>query len=466
MSEIKYGGKWRFINSDDEFDGELFINDAKGIIRLIIYKFDPKIVPWADGIIPEASQIINGTLTTSAKIALLDCTVIKRHSHNFSYNTIIIDAKYAVSGMNFDKASDEVFYKMNFKVSNIIGWSGLSGFDFPNIDGYIHTIAYKFNDSIIYKVNNETQVSFVPQIGSCSYERNIDSITLNQSVIISISHTTPQKIETSLDVLNKVLGLISLGIGEKPDILKIEGFNCSLKIADGAKEIHKPIQIFINNEYKEEYKEPFWYYNLFSLSDLVSGTDNLLPNWFSKYELLEPIIELYLGVINFSNMSLERIFLNLVQALETYHMRFVCNKLPEYLKRIEQITTTCANKEEYLNELNDETQKSQKYILLKSRLIDLMIAEFQIWFYFNSREKQFDFIKKVVDTRHYHTHYALNKKDKALKGLELDEACCILKLILEYYLLREIGLSPEHIQEKVKNREMNIKTLFDRKRKA
>lgn len=56
-------------------------------------------------------------------------------------------------------------------------------------------------------------------------------------------------------------------------------------------------------------------------------------------------------------------------------MRFACNKLSSFLIRIEEMTNQLSNKDEYLNQLCDETQKSQNYILIKSRLTDLIIAD-------------------------------------------------------------------------------------------
>ena len=60
-------------------------------------------------------------------------------------------------------------------------------------------------------------------------------------------------------------------------------------------------------------------------------------NFFYKYEKLEPIIELYLQIIESNEMSNIRAFLNIVQALETYHSRFKANTLGEYKKRIDEV---------------------------------------------------------------------------------------------------------------------------------
>lgn len=115
-------------------------------------------------------------------------------------------------------AVEAMFYKMDFKVSNIVGWLGLSGFDYPSLEGYGHVVAYKFKEEITYQINDETTVSFIPHLVNCSFEKDTEQVILKQSVLIRISCNKLQKIDNIVELLNKVLGLISLGIGEKPDI--------------------------------------------------------------------------------------------------------------------------------------------------------------------------------------------------------------------------------------------------------
>ncbi|AHF11215.1 MULTISPECIES: hypothetical protein [Dehalobacter] len=52
MKEIKYGGKkWRI--ADKDYDGQLFINDRQGIIRLIVYYYDLDTL-YAEKLIPKS----------------------------------------------------------------------------------------------------------------------------------------------------------------------------------------------------------------------------------------------------------------------------------------------------------------------------------------------------------------------------------------------------------------------------
>ena len=59
-----------------------------------------------------------------------------------------------------------------------------------------------------------------------------------------------------------------------------------------------------------------WEYN-FTLSQIAVGKDIQ-----RELTLLEPVLNLYLSLFKYSDMPIEMIFLNIVQALETFHARF------------------------------------------------------------------------------------------------------------------------------------------------
>lgn len=69
-------------------------------------------------------------------------------------------------------------------------------------------------------------------------------------------------------------------------------------------------------------------------------------------------------------------------------------------------------------------------------------------------------MKRVVDTRNYLTHYDLNKERRALRGDELNKTCRYLKLVLEYYLLLEIGIDVDKINEVIENKLVFLKNRF------
>ena len=63
--------------------------------------------------------------------------------------------------------------------------------------------------------------------------------------------------------------------------------------------------------------------------------------------------------------------------------------------------------------------------------------------------KRDEFIQKVVDTRNYYTHYSIDKKEKIFPKYQLPYVNGILLGVLQYYILKEIGIKDEHIKKVV-----------------
>ena len=93
-------------------------------------------------------------------------------------------------------------------------------------------------------------------------------------------------------------------------------------------------------------------------------------------------INLYFSIVKYDDMPIEMKYLNIVQALETYHARFKYNDLKKYKKHVLQLfrcKTIDEIDEKQRNAYFDVTQSDENitYIILKSRLVDLMNDDFR-----------------------------------------------------------------------------------------
>ena len=180
--------------------------------------------------------------------------------------------------------------------------------------------------------------------------------------------------------------------------------------------------------------------------------------YFEKHEKIPPVIDLFIEMLYVKNESQTRDFLNVVQALETYHSRFVTNSLAEFKKRVTDLTKD-------LPETNRTLLKkvllanSYKFITLESRLADLLYAEGKKYFDIGDIRRD-EFPGVVAHTRHYYIHY--DEKTKTNNRIFTDNELSIyiraLFLILEYYILSEIGVdaNESRINEKLRWRWGNI----------
>ena len=137
--------------------------------------------------------------------------------------------------------------------------------------------------------------------------------------------------------------------------------------------------------------------------------------------------------------SATRKFLNIVQALETYHSRFITNDIDEFKQRVDNLLSsfgeTRAN--EYKTYL---LAHSNRFITLESRLADLLIAEWKI--HFDTGDISYeDFPSIIAHSRNYYIHYdeVIKEKYRVLSQEELQTYNTVLIEILEYYILLELG---------------------------
>lgn len=157
-------------------------------------------------------------------------------------------------------------------------------------------------------------------------------------------------------------------------------------------------------------------------------------------EKFKPIFNLYLSLFKYQDMPIEMIFLNIVQALETYHSRFKYKEKDAYKEHVWTLEKDCRFEKILRPLLWDSSQndKNTPFIILHSRLNDLFIFTDNDLFralYLNK-----DFAQAVSTTRHYLTHYDEQKETKSFKGKDLETAIYLLELVLEYHICSEFNI--------------------------
>ena len=255
-----------------------------------------------------------------------------------------------------------------------------------------------------------------------------------QRLVVTIETEEKENLKKFICIRNKILSLISFAIKNNVNIE--EQYLCDFDdyhlIAEEYKDYYKH-HLYTSEPTLDILKTRSWDYN-FWLKDLPEEKD-LNP----QLEKLEPVFSLYLSLTKYQDMPVEMVFLNIVQALETFHSRFFYNdKKDKYIKSVE---ARFGNSERYKKLLLSNTQmdKNCNYIILVSRLNDLLIGRNDGLFceYYIEND---EYAQTIADTRHYYTHYGKSKEEKALKDDDLLEAIYILRLLLEFHICLALGI--------------------------
>ncbi len=453
--ELKYSGSGIVYFNEHEYRCDLYLNEAQGgiLINISVKKV------FADFLeLPFHIDFLGGELSTGFKFSLISCSrqsmkdLVSEGRSVFTYG-----ARYMFKGVGGKGCRGIRLYKMSFGLSGVMEWGSVAGYAVGEKDELLYNDdtekeIYK-NDkfTVKYSVSN----SLLP-IGD--FDLLKEKIVLTQNGIIEITFKKEEAIDQFIGILKKIKRLIELSTLRRIHLNEITGWSSGIYDMYDQERCERPIEIIgCDLKKQEDFQDnsvSTWRW--ITLPELIKN--NSFAYYFSKYELLEPVIELYLEVIYSNNISDIRVFLNVVQALETYHSRFKTNDIGEFKKRIEEVILKGRPKECIQKDTEFLMANSRKFITLESRMADLLLADFQTCFD-TGDIKYLDFPNVIAKTRNYYIHYdeMIKENGTVLTAEELSVYNTALIYILEYYLLNELGFSDaEQIREKLNRRWRNI----------
>lgn len=243
-----------------------------------------------------------------------------------------------------------------------------------------------------------------------------------------------------LDVV-KFQNFLSIGTSKTIRPIEIYGYNQ----ANNEKLGHDmKINIFFSETAKNHnyYESTTSYHMLFDYQKIKDTFSQKFSNWFNRADILDTVMDQYFFVIDRNISRLELNFLQLIQAIESYHRRTRTNTaipIEEHELRIKNILESVP--EEHRKWLAQKIHYSNEPSL-RQRLKDIYDQFSEILSPIFNKKK---LINKAVDTRNYLTHFDQSLKDKSLNGMRLYYFLERLKLILQICLLSEIGFSNSEI---------------------
>ena len=410
-----FAGQWKICGDDTFLNGELLINRKNNQIKLKIFELKEVFsrLEKIQSISKTMKKIkyIQGKLYSGEDITLYKCISFNPHlknNHNTSRIEFDIQVMYAFWGLNNDDDSLHLKLekiKINFG-DNIIDWYKFHSYQGKYNNNTLN-IEMSKNNSIKLSYNEQLTITFSPSISN-DWSLNKRELPLRRDVFVILEYQSETEWEKILDDILSIQYFIGLGTKQKIQVATIQYLHYISPVGEKYKELYDDIilgteEINTNND-KSDY--------LFNLPEF-----NDFSNWTVQYEKLKPILDLYFVI--YTNIPIEIGFLLLMQALETFHARFV----------------TDSNK------------------TLNERISDLYNANGNIPFLQNNYE---ELIKKLVKTRNYYTHYNEKLKENIFAIRELPNVIIFLKSLLEYHILIKIGFDDKFIKDKMRNIRQNL----------
>ncbi|WP_414733914.1 HEPN domain-containing protein [Acetobacterium carbinolicum] len=465
-SKITSHGEWYIPETDETISGTLQINKKSKQIILTLVALATENDPLGKIKVFGRTDFIKGKLSSGGNILLFDCNIGGQHQELLRRTTVVVTVKYAFWNLDLNDKQDLEFKKAKVNFGEIIQWSGLCAFDWEiQSDQNTEMLKWECKDNIKFDIDDNLKLEIEPQLGPQSYYVTSNEMTINQYVFMYFEYLEAVSWNVILDDIKTLNSLLILGMNRSVYIDEIWYFHESHISQHGC---IQEMEVFQGNFVEGKHQPGIWHDYLFDINDLVNNNFNCLKNWYSKYEKLRVIVNLYESAFVFKDISMEILFLNLAQALETYHARFVSDNLNEYIDLVDDFlrrTFELSQEDEFSEHIGSYRKiliaqdANKKFITLKSRLGYLFLAKFEFVFSFLDYNRG-DFIQTTLDTRNYFTHYSADKENKIFPKEKLPYVNGILIAVLQYYLLKEIGIDENKIAEKVGQQIGGIETAY------
>lgn len=399
-------------------------------------------------------EFILGVSSNRKKITLYRCAEVNRNT-NLGSGLVVskLSAALCFVGDHFSSNDQLVFPRFAVSYDQLSDWAWLTGFRFsigqdPATKHFQrYELAYEFPD--IHEANvGDFRVRFSPHFSQSGGP--IDEYRLHQTMFLEVRPNHPMPLEWYLDTFYHLRNFITLGVG-RPLVPIHMRATISVETVEGT-ELESPATVDVYRQVDREIsskKKVHPAQMLFSFPRIRPYYEQALQIWFQKAPLLRPVYDLYFSTLYNPRQYLEGRFLSLAQAVETYHRRqfggaYLSGEAYDGLKRQlldvvsgypmdSDVRDAFSGKVQYLNEFSLR-RRVKDLVSLFGTVIDRFIPN-------ASR-----FASQVVDTRNYLTHYNPLLQSSAAQDQALYHLTEQLRLLLEFCLLREIGL-PEDVRE-------------------
>ena len=466
--ELQLSGEWYIKETEEKLPGTLHINESEKQIYLVLTKLFTQENPSSDikarGMIP----LISGKIDTGGSILLYDCEFGGQHTQMFQRTQVAIGAKYAFWNLNISFEEELKFSKVSVDFGEILEWADLCSFN-SDYKNDLHAFKWEHEEGVDFEITDTTSLLIWPKLGGHPFSLKEKEIRMQQSVDFQLSYKEPRHWEEILEDIKILKNLLALGMSRSIYVDNIEYYHESHRMKEIPEHI-RPMKVYCGTGAIGKHKPGKPWEFLFTLKDLTDNDFSCLKNWFAKYTKLKPVVELSTVAFHYRDISAEMLFLNLAQGLETYHARFVSNDPQEYFKIVDELLMKrykIDGAEHYSEQalsdrsymISEKNEEKAKQIHLRSRLGYLFYMNDEVWTAFLGFSRE-EFLKKMVDTRNYYTHYSEDKEKKKFSKEQMPYVNGILMAFLHFYILKEMNMDYQKNLDSFRKKMININNNY------
>ncbi len=444
IEKFEYKGYWWLPNRPQtKISGTLTFNPDEGAILDLEGSF--KDIGDLNRLL--RPEVILGASLDGKNITLLNCVETKTKLYVPGYLTMSFFAVVVLVGAHFQRADIIKFKKLSIHYSYLDEWVNISGFNIQRRSQTQTQVEYKLPRPIQITGGDDYEISI--NFRAKPYFAMPKKVSIEQKAFINIEFSEERSFDEYLNLMDHIRNFLSLGVTEPVYPLAIEGITELNKEVIKDKVYYPPVKIFAEQPDIPTTLRILHPSNmLFTFNDISDKFGMLLKNWFKKADLLEPVYSLYFGTLYNPRMYPEHRFLSLIQAIESFHQRVHGGK---YLSddddygRIRDVLVNAIPNDvmrDFRESLKNKIKYGNEYSLGK-RLKEIFVKYQENLKFIENKDI---FIRKIVDTRNYLTHYDKELREQSASGEALYHLTQKLKMVMEICLLSELGFSSSEIK--------------------
>ena len=470
IDKLEYKGLWFLpLNEERKVPGILTFDPANNchVLELIGSFYD---ISERDG-----EEIILGITHRGDKITLHQChfsssTGIPRDENDRKRmireddqpDTLTFQVKYMLKGIHISNIENLTFNSIYTTIYNLHEWVGISGISVDNeIPNCEDVITFTKPKPIIVVIDEDLELEIKFHSNFPQYGRAIKEQTLKQYTTLALHFKKEQTIDDLLYNVKKFQNFLSASTQSQTRIEVAEIYSDQFRNKHDIR-IDIDLYTIITPNLKFDKPKEDWQM-IFTYTDIEDKFKSIIQNWYNYYEKFEAPLNLVFGQFYLSEYYLEIMFLNVAQAAESFHskLKIVEDKERttqdlEFKRKVDIVISSVPEDlknwvaSKLSNPLHFDTRL--KYLIneFSNDQIDRMIGE---------KDK---FIKSIVKTRNYLTHYNSKDKKAASNGLELVLLMKRLRLLLISSFLVNSGMDKKLLERLIKEKTyMMFRSYFD-----
>lgn len=435
---------WIAGREDDRVGGTLTFDPEQGARLNLLGMLDDflRSMNAAFGADRGKASVIYGMTKTGKPVTLLKALNVNRQMNMPGIANETWSSNLLVIGLHIESDDQEIFSKSYSRFERIENWLGHRPFVATH-DGTEKSLTVKASKpkEELFASHSDFEVT---SVGSLYSSNKPDTrYTIEAISQFGVTPATPKSLNWHLSKATGLQELASLCTGHHLPLTSFELQGPEQNLGQGIKrpaEVH----VYARMMHGETGMHPKLEIPIISGPELVSSNPGAVQRWFDQYEVFSPAIALFFTVTGERDMFVNVRFLLAIQALEVFHRRTSSDSVmsptdfPAFAEMMTNAIPTSANAR-----MKDKLKGAYRYLnepslgqRLRSIIADLTAS-------FDTAPPTFGkaYVRKLIDTRNYYTHFSAELEDKTLNGTAMYWASRRIVLVLTVLFLQRLGLT-------------------------